>query len=62
MNNESLSQIAGILCSFIERNPEYALVCVLCVTACVFRLAMGIRLKVVLHLHYRSRASKHAKR
>lgn len=62
MNIESLSQIAGLLFSFIERNPEYALVCVLCVTACMFRLAKGIRLKVVVHLHYRRRAGKHAKR
>lgn len=60
MNNESLYRIADVVSAFIERNPVLILVCVLCATACVFRLAMGVRFRLVLHLHLGRRRGKHA--
>lgn len=62
MNYEVLHQVGTSIVSFIERNPELALIVILCVFACIYRFAMNTRIKVSMHLDYGRRKNRQGKR
>lgn len=52
MNYEVLHQVGASIVSFIERNPQHALIVILGVFACIYRFAMNTRIKVNMNLDF----------
>ena len=50
MNYEVMFRIGSSTGSFVERNPELSLIAILCVSACIYRFAMSIKIKANMNL------------